>query len=447
MTIDTYIDKEEIMIHKVLVVVPHQDDELNVAGFLLEWFRKNNIEINILYVTKGNFYPKKYEARINERNSVLEIFGNIFYKQLDYNDSYKSAGHIYNDENIRRKLKEDIKSYFEEVWADLVIYVDYDLHADHRMVSGLCDEILRELIVERQYQPIVLKKFAYVGSWMGPSDYFSAKVIETMPVIGKKKDDYYFALPNQWDDRIRLETEKEDYALSFWKSKVFVAYKTYFTQCGYKHFFKAANSDIVYWYRNTKNVMLFAKFIKASSNCESIGFVNDFRILNVKKITEKFEIEKLFSDSAWIPEAGDKEKRFIVYWDDTVTIQRLKLYQVFITKGHIHKFKIELDNGYEKVFTSDTKDVEYFEIDKQIGIKQLKFTILESEGFAGIRELEIYEDMGEFPWEESTLKKYDIEKVCKSRKVYLYIIIEKFFWLFYRAKNKVLKMIGRPNWD
>jgi LmbE family N-acetylglucosaminyl deacetylase len=123
----------------------------------------------------GNFYRKKTAARQKERERSLKVFGNIKYKQLSYDDSYKVENHKFNDMAMRANIKADIKSYISEVMADMIICVDFDSHADHKMVSSLFDQIMKEMIVENGYRPLVLKKFAYLGVWGGYKRLFQRK--------------------------------------------------------------------------------------------------------------------------------------------------------------------------------------------------------------------------------------------------------------------------------
>lgn len=432
------------MINSVLIIVPHQDDELNIAGFILDKIIKEGIKVNILYVTRGDFY-NKYEARQRERDNALKVYGNIYYRQLDYPDSYKADNHIFNDKIKRNTVERDIKQYIKEVLADMIICVDYDSHADHRMVSSIFDQVMKELILEENYKPIVLKKFAYLGVWDGENDYFNTGSLETKPRIANSNidDTYFLCSPNDWDDRIRISVDSKEYGLAFWKSKAFKAYCKYFTQCGFRFFFRAANSDAVYWYRNTSNIMLKAK-ISASSG--DVRFLNDFALGNVDGICEDFEGENKFKMSAWIPDEDDQTKKFVAEWSESITIEAIKVYQNFRYEGHISSFKLKLNNGFNRVIECNDEDVIHIHIPRQENVSVLEVQIIESEGNAGIREFEIYENEGCFPWSEIPFQEYHAEEEMSRKNIKIYEFVAYIYWCVLRGINKIRKHIGKTCW-
>lgn len=431
------------MIKSALIIVPHQDDELNIAGFILEDFINNNIRTYILYVTKGNYYKDKYVQRQRERDKVLNLFGNIEIIQLEYDDNYNSNNHIFNDKNKRKMIKEDMKKCIVEKMCELIICVDYDRHADHRMVSSLFDEILCEAITEFKYRPIVLKKMAYLGVWDGENDYFEKTPQPTKPIlVNVNTDEYENVLPNEWNDRIRIKTKEKDYGLKFWKSKVYKAYCTYFTQCGFVHFWTAANADVTYWYRNTNNLCMRATVEVSSGNAV---FINDFCIANIEGITTDFEGESRFLNSAWVPEKWDGEKKVRISFNEPQVIKVIKLYQNFMRLGHIKEMLIAFSNGMEQYIFNSDRDVEYLSFEVQKNIKWIEISLISVVGNAGIRELEIYSDNGEFPWNIVPFEKYESTEVeRKGTKWYKFLAWVA--WVEKRAQNKLKKKLGLPSW-
>lgn len=429
------------MIKSVLVIVPHQDDELNIAGGLFETLIDNNIDINVLYVTRGDFYKEKYEFRQKERDEVLKVFGNIKYKQLNYSDNYKSDNHIFNNLDTRNKVKDDIKAYILEVLADMIICIDFDEHADHRMVSSLFDEIIKEIVTSSNYRPIVLKKFAYLGVWGGENDYFSSVALSTKPYLKISNDIYTNALPYSWNERLRFKANNIDYALDFYNSKLYKAYARYMTQCGFRFFFHASNSDIVYFYRNTNNLALLAE-VKVSDG--DGHYINDYALANIESIKDNFIGTSKFDTSAWIP--NDKEKKATLKWKKPNDIKSIKLYQNFKYEGHINSFEISLSNGYKKLINCSNDDIEVVDLGLNKDVDSLTFKILDGSGKAGIRELEVYSDDNKFPKEETPFEYY-VDDVEERNNVKYYENIAKLYWVYYRAKNKFNKLIHKNNWD
>lgn len=73
---------------KVLVLVPHQDDEINVAGNTIKNFNDLGAEVHVCYSTNGD-YVLPAEVRIGEAVAALKVLGclkeNIHF--LGYADS------------------------------------------------------------------------------------------------------------------------------------------------------------------------------------------------------------------------------------------------------------------------------------------------------------------------------------------------------------------------
>ena len=58
----------------VLVIVPHEDDEINLMGGLLPLLVEKNMDVNICFVTNGDFEVPG-ELRIAEAISALQCLG------------------------------------------------------------------------------------------------------------------------------------------------------------------------------------------------------------------------------------------------------------------------------------------------------------------------------------------------------------------------------------
>ncbi len=83
---------------KILVLVPHQDDELSLMGSLLFRLKKLGHHVELLYTTNGDYTGEEL-ARKKELQKVVKLLeiDNVTY--LGYPDhGYKKADpNIYND--------------------------------------------------------------------------------------------------------------------------------------------------------------------------------------------------------------------------------------------------------------------------------------------------------------------------------------------------------------
>ena len=89
---------------KVMIIIPHQDDDINLMCGLIEQYTENNSEVSVIFTTNGDYYDKS-EIRAAEALSVLTSLGvqgdNIYY--LGFGDQWtpqvfgeKTVQHIYN---------------------------------------------------------------------------------------------------------------------------------------------------------------------------------------------------------------------------------------------------------------------------------------------------------------------------------------------------------------
>ena len=142
---------------KVMLVVPHQDDEINLAGGVIEEYIRYGSEVYVVYVTNGD-YRVPAEQRLKEAINALAVLGvdeeNIIF--LGYGDACtdKNGVALYNtDEQLtsragysytytydghppfregraytRQNVLEDIRDVILEHCPDVIYGVDCDLH-------------------------------------------------------------------------------------------------------------------------------------------------------------------------------------------------------------------------------------------------------------------------------------------------------------------------------
>ena len=82
---------------KIMILVPHQDDELNICGGMLTSGYFKNENVILVYSTNGDYFCN-YKARIKETNKLIKKLKipkkNVIY--MGYSDQhYKGEKHIY----------------------------------------------------------------------------------------------------------------------------------------------------------------------------------------------------------------------------------------------------------------------------------------------------------------------------------------------------------------
>ncbi|MBQ1403230.1 MAG: PIG-L family deacetylase, partial [Oscillospiraceae bacterium] len=187
---------------KVMVIVPHEDDELNLFGGLFEEYLKYGSNVKVVFVTNGDLYLPR-ETRIREAINALSEVGvtedNIVF--LGYGDGYlyKHLYNAYDGERLiseagfmethgadfhpafieehpftRENYIEDIKACILQEKPDVIFCNDYDSHTDHQAVSLAFEEAMGSILRENfGYQPVVYKGYAYSTAFYAPEDFYS----------------------------------------------------------------------------------------------------------------------------------------------------------------------------------------------------------------------------------------------------------------------------------
>ena len=140
--------------NRVIVFVPHQDDETNLAGNILSALA----EKYDTYVVYSSLEMEKSKARIREKEAINACFvygiteSHIIF--LNYPDTPNREGYHYytsGDKSIIKKIEKILISLKPEI----IIGTDFDFHSDHRMLSLALDEAVHNVMIENQkYMPL-----------------------------------------------------------------------------------------------------------------------------------------------------------------------------------------------------------------------------------------------------------------------------------------------------
>ena len=59
----------------LLVIVPHEDDELAIAGATIYGAIKQNMAVKVVFTTNGDYYAHEGSIRIREAKKALAVLG------------------------------------------------------------------------------------------------------------------------------------------------------------------------------------------------------------------------------------------------------------------------------------------------------------------------------------------------------------------------------------
>lgn len=216
---------------KALILVPHQDDELNASMNLLLWLKKAGIETYVAYSTNGDWrfsVDRRYAEAVSVcaklgigRDHVIflgygdwlnsEKHDHLFYADEVPAVSPAGFSHTYGGKQVRDlayslrnehspytfpAFCRDISLLVETFLPDLIVCTDLDEHADHRALSLAFDKVMGEILKKRDdYHPQVLKRFAYCTAYAAEADFYEGGAVpETKRPRTGKTEKYAFDL-------------------------------------------------------------------------------------------------------------------------------------------------------------------------------------------------------------------------------------------------------------
>ena len=480
---------------KTLVIAPHPDDEINLAGQWIASLDTAENEFFLLYVTNGDYTKKKEKHRLKEARDAAKVLG-IDGKHLmflGYPDGILDDVHLYNaSENTvvesrlhktqtsgtkeipeycylkngvhhlftRENFKADFKNAILDVMPDLIIVPEFDSHPDHRATSLTFDEVMGEILKEKaDYIPIVLKKYIQEGVWHGPRDYYYDPPLPTKTAGGRTYSGGQHDLDSpafRWEDRICLRPTARTLTPFLTKNIVFRAALKHKQEPAWFKMLQVINADVTYWRKETKNLALHAE-ISASSGDGS--FVNDYKYYdsaNINNVAEPFLDSERF---CWQPNEGDAEKTIRMKFPEGVYVKVIQIYEDCNQANHIRRLIIQADGAGRLAAADGADDLDdevlwqgslredgsktKIILPKAIHVNELTFTILESTGTPGISEIEVFE-CEQDPLQSIPLPEYRAAANTQTpkRRQGLYRMEEMMLYLRFVPINRVLKKVA-----
>lgn len=402
-SVDFFSDK------KVMVVVPHEDDDLNLTSGIIENYVKCGSEIYPVFVTNGDYFGLG-EERIEEAIKCWKYIGvpesNVSF--LGYGDGWNEKDvHIYNAEadkplishignretygisthlsyhegNVytNRNYRNDLKNLLLFIKPDTIFVSDYDAHSDHIAVSLVFEQVMGEILKETEsYKPIVYKGFAYSTAWKAPEDFYFINAFSSKEPEGFMIYD--------WEDRVRIPVSTSSLSRSVFSTSTYQELSVYDSQKANSHATRIVNSDKVFWQRRTDSLLNQASIWTSSGNK---ALLNDFRILDNNNVND---LEHDPYDGVWVPSNDDTEKKIRITMNKSVDVSQIVLYDHPSAENNITNIKISFDDGTSLKTGELNKNgtATVIKTDKK-GIKQFTIEVLSGEGSKyGLSEIEAF---------------------------------------------------------
>ena len=413
---------------RVLVVVPHPDDEINVAGQSIVNLSRQGAEIFAAFSTNGD-YSVPTEARLREMAASLSILG-VDRKHiicLGYPDAYMAKNHVfYADEEpaiapnkkmqtysgygftdyaylkfgehspyTHEYMKRDMICLLEDVCPDIVFCIDLDSHPDHRCLSLIFEAALGDILRKKdnKWHPEVYKKQAYALAWFARRDFYDEHLHSVRrPKVGEVASydsDVMDTSLYSWESRVRFPVPLEHCTSLLTSNRIYHAMYCHQYGSAHLHGENLINADEVFWHRRTDNLAYQAEVRASSGDAKK---ANDFQLVNLRNI----HLNPLqYDDYLWMPDENDKEKKLEFFFDTPQEISELRIWPN-IDGGVIEQMAVMMDNGYRTEVgpcTSRKGQVIDLKIPRQVGVQAVCVQILKSQGNGcGLAEVELFRD-------------------------------------------------------
>ena len=455
---------------KITIFIPHQDDEINLCGGIIPTLVKNNCQIFVIYSTNGDFYVKE-KVRENEAYKALKILGvpeeNVFF--LGYCDQFfDGPDHIYTSTKIwknkrchsetytyskkdyrykkngyhsifkRENFIKDIKDIILDIMPDVIFSVDVDSHPDHRALSLSLEYAMGQILKStKNYEPILLKGFAYPTAYNGKCDLFKKFNISTKFntenfSLAKMQNEYY-----NFDERIRFPVLEKVYTNNLLKNIVFKAIKKHKSQALISKTESIINNDMIYWNRRTDNLIYGANVFVSSGNKK---FLYDFMLFDYSQILYGNSKRPITSNNYWRWDKNDEKKEINIVFDAKKWIKEIVFYQQTYNKNaRITLIEIIIENN---VFTIELKKdsfVHKYIFEQNLNVDNLTIKIVSYIGDnPGLSEIEIFAPKkDEYQFIKLIQNDNFIYKIYDGELKNYYFYVKKTFNSYYVNKSEV----------
>ena len=412
---------------KVMVIVPHEDDDLLISGQVLPPMYKNGADVRVVFATNGDKRVSAY-TRQSEACNALEKLGiprekviflgypdgtQLYVGKKAYSFSsgwdHTYAGKGFKDYHFDRfgthaqytaeNMVDDIESVILEYRPDYILAIDFDTHTDHRGVSISFEKAMERILKkESGYTPKVLKCFGYSLAWKSKPDFYALNIKSTVMQDREKNNDpsYETDVPQyRWSSRVRLPIDKKSLSHSILRCSEYKALSEHLSQYAYCYSERIINGDSVYWNRRTDSLTYNAD-ISVSSGDASL--LNDFRLIGVGNRTAGPNVKLENCVSRF--DKNDAQKTVTVKFDSPKTVSCVSLYDNFGLNSNILGGVITFSDGSKVEVPALNADGSETRVvfEPKPNITSFTFKVTEYEGVAGLDEIEAFEksdyDMG-----------------------------------------------------
>lgn len=230
----------------LLVIVPHQDDEMNMAGAAIYGALHEGMTVYCAYFTDGDYeYPAWLRRREAEHMAVRIGLPKENLCYLGFPD----RGHELGIYKITEAI-EAMETLLLKIQPDAVIATDCDTHPDHKICSEAFDQAIQNLSSRGALLPTmrVFKGFAYATGYETVDDFNALNLKSTKINRQLLSEGCTTENPDlEWVDRIRIPVPEDCRSLDLIHNPVFSGMSAHESQRAYKRGRRLINGDNVLW--------------------------------------------------------------------------------------------------------------------------------------------------------------------------------------------------------
>lgn len=406
----------------VMIIVPHQDDDINLAGGLIEQYVEGGSDVTVVFTTNGDRYLPA-ETRAAEAVNVLTTLGvqkeNIYY--MGFGDQWvpqahngTEISHIYNSpepdavwtslfgaaatystESIacyqqlpytRSNYLLSIQNIIQEKMPDTIFAVDFDAHIDHKSADLFFEEAMCSILaLNPDYHPTVYKGFAYGTAWHAEDDYYSS--INLLSTTLPTEDVWSTsAFGYSWDARLRFPMSESNLNRVLLNNSVYRSLNQYRSQDAYTRATRILNGDKVFWERRTDSLLYGAEIFVGQAKTD---LLNNFKLKEFEAISVPDS-----PNSGFVSLRGES---VTVKLASPIVLNHIRLYDNPDTAANILAGYIDFSDGSRVEFpqlNQDGSGTSLFFPQKQVSWMEIVVTETDSET-AGLSEIEAFCDVPE----------------------------------------------------
>ena len=396
-----------------MFIVPHEDDEINMAGANIYGAIQEGLEVYIVFLTNGDYeytfdvrrneaYQMAKEIGLPQKNIIFLGFGDFIGYEIIQDKSAIITSHANHDETYGFDFASLVMNATQPYsWSgiiqslidvilhftpDTIIATDYDTHVDHRLCTFTVACAIEWIIKYTEFRPQFLNGFAYATGYETVDDYYDNNLLST--VINKRalpSNEFSTGNPTlSWVHRLRIPVPYDCRNRELVTNPIFKAMAAHMSQEGYKRGARLINGDQVFWRRRTDNLALHADITVSSGEASYLNDFLRFNIANVKLNSYNPE------DYMWIPTIDDIDRKVHIAFDKITAVQVIQLF------GNVHNtynycsIRIEMSNGKQIVL----KEIAYmgqgisYVFDEPVSLEWIDIYI--DKQCLGLSEIELY---------------------------------------------------------